>query len=83
MKTTVEIPDDLFRRAKAAAALRSESLKELLSEALEAHLDRVGAAPLALPGWRSVFGLAALDAVAEVDSVIAGELERVDPEEWR
>jgi len=83
MKTTVEIPDDLFRRAKVTAALRSESLKELLTEALESHLDRVQAAPASPRGWRSVFGLAAAEVVAEVDAVIAGELERVDPEEWR
>jgi len=83
MKTTVEIPDDLFRRAKAAAAFRSESLKELLSEALEAYLDRVNAEQAPVQGWRNLFGLAAPDAVAEVDLVIAGELERIDPEEWR
>jgi hypothetical protein len=34
MRTTVDIPDDLYRRAKAEAALRGRKLKELVEEAL-------------------------------------------------
>lgn len=34
MKTTVEIPDDLYRRAKAEAALRGRKLKHLIEEGL-------------------------------------------------
>lgn len=30
MKTTLELPDDLFRQAKATAALRGESLKDFV-----------------------------------------------------
>ncbi len=39
MKTTLEIPDALFRKAKATAALRGQSLKELVNAALEQVLD--------------------------------------------
>lgn len=35
MKTTVEIPDDLFRRAKAKAALEGIPLRELIVRGLE------------------------------------------------
>src|SRR5205085_1329745 len=35
MKTTVEIPDPLFRKAKARAAERGQTLKEFMSEALQ------------------------------------------------
>jgi len=35
MRTTIEIPDELFRRAKATAAMRGTSLKELVIQALE------------------------------------------------
>ena len=35
MKTTVELPDSLFRRAKAEAALRGRSLKDLIEEGLQ------------------------------------------------
>ena len=38
MKTTVEIPDRLFRNAKAAAASRGLSLKTFLTEAIEEKL---------------------------------------------
>jgi predicted component of type VI protein secretion system len=34
MKTTVELPDDLYRRAKAEAALRGRRLKDLVEEGL-------------------------------------------------
>jgi hypothetical protein len=34
MKTTVELPDDLYRQAKAEAALRGRKLKDLVEEGL-------------------------------------------------
>ena len=34
MKTTVELPDDLYREAKAEAALRGRKLKDLVEEGL-------------------------------------------------
>jgi len=34
MKTTVELPDDLYRKAKAMAALRGQKLKDLVEEGL-------------------------------------------------
>ena len=40
MKTTVEIPDELYRRAKAEAALRGKKLRDLVHEGLQAVLDR-------------------------------------------
>ena len=38
MKTTVEIPDPLLRKAKARAAERGQTLKEFMSEALQEKL---------------------------------------------
>jgi hypothetical protein len=40
MRTTIEIPDDLFRRAKATAALRGSTLKDLVVRALEREFAR-------------------------------------------
>ena len=34
MKTTFDIPDELYRRAKAEAALRGRKLKDLVAEGL-------------------------------------------------
>ena len=39
MKTTIEVPDQLYRRAKAEAALRGRRLKDLVEEGLERVLD--------------------------------------------
>ena len=39
MKTTVEVPDDLYRRAKAEAALRGRKLKDLVEEGLRLVLE--------------------------------------------
>jgi hypothetical protein len=39
MKTTVEIRDELYRRAKAEAALRGCKLKDLIEEALRLVLQ--------------------------------------------
>jgi predicted component of type VI protein secretion system len=39
MKTTVEVPDDLYRRAKAEAALRGRKVKDLIEEGLRLVLQ--------------------------------------------
>ena len=39
MKTTVEVPDELYRRAKAEAALRGRKFRELVEEGLRLALE--------------------------------------------
>jgi hypothetical protein len=39
MKTTIELPDDLYRRAKSTAALRGQKLKDLVEEGLRLVLE--------------------------------------------
>jgi hypothetical protein len=57
VKTTIEIPDPLFRRAKSTAAERGQSLKELVTEALQEKLTgRAGRASAAEPTWMRGFG---------------------------
>jgi hypothetical protein len=57
MKTTVEIADSLFRRAKARAAEEGRSLKELFSEALREKLaGGAGRASAGEPKWMEGFG---------------------------
>lgn len=57
MKTTLEIPDPLFRRAKSKAAERGQTLKQLVTEALQEKLavksdqTRPGE-----PAWMAGFG---------------------------
>jgi len=83
MKTTLEIPDDLFRKAKATAALRGESLRELVTRALVDILERRPPEVDSQRGWRSVFGKARRKSVEQVDAVVAAELEGIEPEDWR
>ena len=44
MKTTVEIPDELFRKAKAVAALRGQSMKDLINQLLQREIGAPTAA---------------------------------------
>ena len=39
MKTTIELSDELFRKVKAAAALRGRKLKDLVAEGLRLVLE--------------------------------------------
>jgi hypothetical protein len=53
VKTAVELPDDLFRRAKTTAASKGMSLKELFSRAVEERLRRDGARQVE-PAWKAL-----------------------------
>lgn len=79
MKTTVDLPADLFRQLKAQAALGGRSMKELLIEALRAKLK---GSSRQVGGWRAVFGRATSAAVRDVDRRIKAS-ERIDLEDWK
>jgi hypothetical protein len=80
MKTTLELPDALFRRAKSAAAQRGIPLRELVAEALAEKL---------VPGrgeerpWMKCFGqLKDLRReTARIDRLIEEEFEQIEPED--
>ena len=85
MKTTVEIPDALFRKAKAIAAERGQSLKDLMTEALQEKLAARGAGKRAnaAPAWMNGFGkLRRLRReTARVQAAVDAEFEVVEPED--
>lgn len=57
MKTTVEIPDPLFRKAKSRAAERGQTLKQFMAEALQEKLGKkTGSVRLEEPEWMKGFG---------------------------
>ena len=82
MKTTIELPDELLRRAKVAAATRGISLKRLFAEALEQRLRR-GGAPSTAPAWKAVAGeLAPLRTeTRRIGRLIEDEFEQIDAED--
>jgi len=83
VKTTLEIPDPLFRRAKSLAARDGKSLKQFVNEALEEKL-RGGKSPSEKPAWLSLFGSMKAHGAAlrRIDAAVAEEFERIDAEEW-
>lgn len=57
MKTTIEIPDVLFRKVKSKAAERSQTLKEFVSEALQEKLTaKRSTGRSGEPEWMQGFG---------------------------
>lgn len=82
MKTTLELPDDLFRRAKAKAATQGITLKQLVTEAVEERVRgprRVDGEP----AWRQFHGaLRSLGAEhGKIEARIAEAFEMIDDEE--
>ena len=56
MKTTLDIPDPLFRKAKSKAAERGQTLKALVTEALQEKLAaRTRGAGPNEPEWMCAF----------------------------
>lgn len=80
MKTTVEIPDELFRQAKAKAAMEGISLRELMAHGLQLALQQP---PQTAVSHRASFPLIKRkDETAIIDSeIVAKALEGLDEEE--
>jgi hypothetical protein len=83
MKTTLEIPDAIFRRAKSAAAQRGISLREFVTQAVKEKLAanaRTGGKP-----WLNHMGkLKHLHQETErVNRLIEADSEKIDVEMWR
>jgi len=80
MKTTLEIPDAIFRRAKSAAAQRGIAFRELVSEALAEKLAVHGSGERP---WMKSFGtLRALrKESARIDRLIGREFDQIEPED--
>jgi hypothetical protein len=79
-KTTLEMSDTLFRRAKAAAASRGQTLKELVTGALERELrlSRPARGKSQAAALRSVLKLAKANAMSwrGMDDAVAAVREQ-------
>ena len=83
MKTTLEIPDHIFRRAKSAAAERGIPLREFVTEAVKDKLAtnaKAGEKP-----WIKHMGkLKHLRRETErINHLIEADFEKIDVEMWR
>ena len=85
MKTTLEIPDAIFRKAKASAAERGIPLRQFVTEAMEEKITAPTsvADSAALPAWMSGFGgLADLhEETRRIDSIVRAEFQILEPED--
>ena len=86
MKTTIELPDALFRQSKSLAAARGVTLKRFFTEALEEKLRRStdgGSAANEEPPWMAGFGALSdiRDENRRVLELIEDEFERLSPED--
>ena len=86
MKTTLELPDALFRRAKTAAVHEGVTLKQLVTEALQLRLEngkQRTSGRAAAPRWLRAYG--ALRHLRRerraIDRAIASEFENIEPED--
>ncbi|HYI10727.1 MAG TPA: hypothetical protein VEK57_16825 [Thermoanaerobaculia bacterium] len=83
MKTTLDLPDEILKNAKASAAIRGETLRDYVAAALESRLRHESAPGRAPGGWRSVFGAVRRTDVAAIDQIVSRDLEEIEPDDWR
>ena len=86
MKTTIELPDAMFRQAEALAAARGVTLGRLFTEALEEQLrgcTHSNSADNAEPPWMAGFGALSdlSDESHRILDAIEEEFERLSPED--
>jgi hypothetical protein len=82
VKTTIDIPDRVFRQLKARAALKGTTMRAIVLQAIREKLRLDLADRVEEPGWRGVFGKASRDAVEEVQTIVDKEFSEIDPEGW-
>jgi hypothetical protein len=81
VKTTLEIPDFLFRRAKSVAAERGIPLRQLVTEAVQEKLRTTSADK---PWMKHLGKLKHLHKERkQVEKRIEEAFEQVDPEFWK
>jgi len=83
MKTTVEIPDAVFRKAKTAAASRGQSLKQFLNHAIEAELGHERQKGGGTPPWMKFVGTLSKAEAKRINAVVEREFEQIDPQDWK
>ena len=82
VKTTLEIPDSIFRRAKSVAAERGIPLREFVTEAVQEKLASQ-TKPVDKPWAKLAGGLKHLHKETQrINRIIEEEFEKIEPEDW-
>jgi hypothetical protein len=84
MKTTVVLPDEIFRAAKARAALRGQSFGKFLEQGLRRVLDESDVETSArTSSWLRELPPVSSTAAAELEQVVsAPDFRQVDKSMW-
>lgn len=83
MKTTLELPDSLFRRAKSSAARKGQTMTAFVTSAVESKLAADETAATEKP-WMQFKGLLRNDRkeASRILRRIEKSCEQVIPEDW-
>ncbi len=82
MKTTLEIPDPIFRKAKAKAAADGIPMRQFVTEAVEEKL-RASTSASTKPWMKGIGGLKHLHKEnLRIAKIIEEEFETIDAEDW-
>ena len=82
MKTTLEIPDPIFRRAKSIAAQRGIAVRAFVTEAVEEKLA-ASSQKEEKPWVRLAGGLKHLHKeTVRINGIMNSEFENIEPEDW-
>ena len=83
MKTTLNVRDDLFRRAKAQAALMGISLGRFLEESLERMLQDDSKKPGYWSEWAQAQPMVSREAAKSLEDLFLDpDFRKIDPEIW-
>ena len=87
MKTTMELPDAVFRETKALAARKGLSLRQVIIDALAEKLQAEKKIPAAKPWLQAFRDLSPKDGLAQelrrLNRRIETEFEQVQLEDWK
>ena len=85
MKTTLTLPESLYRRAKAKAARSDTTVEQFVVEAVKEKLNGEKGTE-AVPRWMKHFGACKdiPEAMSELSPVLRSpDFRRIDPESWK
>ncbi len=84
MKTTINLKDDVLRRAKSRAALRGQPLAQYMEECLEQKLAHDESLEGSLKEWINSLPKVSPDAIGAFDLNISGDdFRAIEEDMWK
>lgn len=84
MKTTLEIPDPLYRKVKARTALRGETVKDFVARAVRRELEADHGSTRSAPHWIDLLPVLSKEAAADAAALVRSkDFRTVDAEMWQ